>query len=176
MHQRQVSVHVLEPGVFVLQFTQLRQVRNCHARVLAFPFVIGGLTHAVLPACLADLGTQLDLLEDGNDLAFTESGFLHVETPMVGILYSQLAQVSEGASHRHQVCLRKKVQLKKAWTRTPSPIAQAAHRYSYTNDSDRAICVTSNNVSDAAVLLQLLAQVPTEKSRLAVTRDGHYDI
>ncbi len=98
MHQGQVRVHALEPGVFVLQFAQLRQVRDRHARELAFPFVVGRLADAVLPARLADLGTQLDLLEDGNDLAFTESGFLHVETPLVGILYCRLAQVSEGAS------------------------------------------------------------------------------
>jgi hypothetical protein len=52
----------------------------------------------MLPARLADLGAQLDLLEDGNDLAFTESGFLHVGTPLVGILYFQLDQVFKGAS------------------------------------------------------------------------------
>lgn len=98
MHQGQVRVHALEPDVFVLQFAQLRQVRDRHTRELAFPFVIGRLADAVLPARLADLGTQLDLLKDGNDLAFTESGFLHVETPLVEILYSQLDQVSEGAS------------------------------------------------------------------------------
>lgn len=98
LHQRQVRLPALEPSVLVLQFAQLRQVCNRHARVLAFPFVIGRLTHAMLSARLADLGAQLDLLEDGNDLGFTESGFLHVETPLVGILYSQLAQVSEGDS------------------------------------------------------------------------------
>ncbi len=31
-------------------------------------------------------------------MAFTQSGFLHVETPLVGILYCRLAQVFEGAS------------------------------------------------------------------------------
>jgi hypothetical protein len=38
---------------------------------------IGGIT-AVLPARLADFGAQLDLIQDGNDLAFSESGFLHL--------------------------------------------------------------------------------------------------
>lgn len=76
-------------------------MRDRHARELAFPFVIGRLADAVLPARLADLGAQFDLLEDDNDLAFTESGFLHVEeNPLVGILYCRLAQVSEGASTR----------------------------------------------------------------------------
>ena len=31
-------------------------------------------------------------------MAFTESGFLHIETPLVGILYSRLDQVFKGAS------------------------------------------------------------------------------
>ena len=39
----------------------------------------------------------------------------------------------------------------------------------------RAICVTSNNVTDAAVLPQLLNQVPAEEPLLTVTGDGAYD-
>lgn len=39
----------------------------------------------------------------------------------------------------------------------------------------RAICVTSNNLIDAAVLPQLLEQVPAEESLLTVTGDGAYD-
>ena len=105
VHQRQVSVHAFEPSVLILQFTQLRQVRHRHARVLAFPFVVSRLAHAVFPARFTDLGAQLDLLEDGNDLAFTESRFLHVETPLVGILYSHVDQVFEGASQLHQLQL-----------------------------------------------------------------------
>ena len=81
-----------------MQFAQLRQVRHRHARELAFPFVTGRLAHAVLPARFADLGAQLDLLEDGNDLAFTESCFLHVGTSLVGILYRRMDQDFEGAS------------------------------------------------------------------------------
>ncbi len=42
-----------------------------------------------------DLGAQINLLEEVNDRAFTESGFLHAGIPWVGILCSQLAQVSE---------------------------------------------------------------------------------
>lgn len=75
MHQGQVRVPALEPDALVLQFAQLRKVRDRHARELAFPFVIGRLADAVLPARLADLGAQFDLLEDGNDLAFTGSWF-----------------------------------------------------------------------------------------------------
>lgn len=56
------------------------------------------LAHAVLLACLADLGAQLYLLECRNNQAFTESGFLHVGTPLVGILYAWLDQVFEGTS------------------------------------------------------------------------------
>lgn len=39
----------------------------------------------------------------------------------------------------------------------------------------RAICVTSNNVTDAAVLPQLLEQIPAEEPLLTVTGDGAYD-
>ena len=39
----------------------------------------------------------------------------------------------------------------------------------------RAICVTSNNVSDAVMVLHLLAQLPADESLLSVTGDGAYD-
>lgn len=39
----------------------------------------------------------------------------------------------------------------------------------------RAICVTSNNVTDAAVLPQLLEQIPAEELLLTVIGDGAYD-
>lgn len=39
----------------------------------------------------------------------------------------------------------------------------------------RAICVTSNNVPDAAVMPQLLTQVPGDEPLLTVTGDGAYD-
>ena len=98
MHQCQVGNHALEADVFFLQLTQLRQVRDGHARILALPFVAGRIAHAVLSARLANLCAQFDLLEDGNNLTFTESGFLHVETPRLGILYSQIVQLFAGAS------------------------------------------------------------------------------
>lgn len=39
----------------------------------------------------------------------------------------------------------------------------------------RAICVTSNNVSDAAVVPDLLAQVPENEAIASFTGDGAYD-
>lgn len=39
----------------------------------------------------------------------------------------------------------------------------------------RAICVTSNEVSDAAVIAQLLEQVPLNETVLSLTGDGAYD-
>ena len=39
----------------------------------------------------------------------------------------------------------------------------------------RAICVTSNNVSDAAVVPDLLAQVPGDETIVSFTGDGAYD-
>ena len=56
------------------------------------------LADAVLPARLADLGTHLDFLEDADYLRFAESGFLHVETPLLGILYFRMVQAFKGAS------------------------------------------------------------------------------
>ena len=56
------------------------------------------IAHAALAAGLTHLGAKLDLLEDGHNLTFTESGFLHVEIPGVGILYSQMVQVFARAS------------------------------------------------------------------------------
>ena len=77
----------------------LGQMRDRHARELALPLVVGRLAHAMLPACLGDLGAQLDLLEDADYLGFAESGFLHVETPLGWILYFQVAQVFKGTSN-----------------------------------------------------------------------------
>ena len=53
----------------------------------------------MLPASLADLRAKLDLLEDADYLRFTESGFLHLETPSGRILYLRLVQVFEGTSN-----------------------------------------------------------------------------
>lgn len=39
----------------------------------------------------------------------------------------------------------------------------------------RAICVTSNHVSDAAVVPELLVQIPADELLLTVTGDGTYD-
>lgn len=39
----------------------------------------------------------------------------------------------------------------------------------------RAICVTRNEVSDAAVIADLLEQVPPNEALLSVTGDGAYD-
>ena len=39
----------------------------------------------------------------------------------------------------------------------------------------RAICVTSNDVSDAAVVIDLLAQVPGDETIASFTGDGTYD-
>lgn len=79
MHQSHLGVHALEPGVLLLHLAQLRQAGDAHARELALPLVVGRLADAVLAAGLADLGTELNLLEHVHDLAVGESR-LHVET------------------------------------------------------------------------------------------------
>ncbi len=40
---------------------------------------------------LAGLGALFEILQEGNNLAFTESAFLHLRTTLIGIIYSQLA-------------------------------------------------------------------------------------
>ena len=52
---------------------------------------VTALAHTLHSALLACLGAQLDFLEDGYYLAFTESGFLHVETTLVGTPYFYMA-------------------------------------------------------------------------------------
>lgn len=47
---------------------------------------------------LANLGAELDLLEDADYLGFAESGFLYVETPLGWILYFRVVQVFKGTS------------------------------------------------------------------------------
>ena len=84
MHEGQVSVHTLELGVLLLQLTQLRQVRDGHPVELTFPLVSGRLADAMFAAGLADLGTEFDLFQDADDLAFAELRFLNVETPLGG--------------------------------------------------------------------------------------------
>ncbi len=51
-----------------------------------------------------DLRAQFVLFEDGNNLAFTESGFLHVENPFGGVLYFRLEQIFEWASISTKRC------------------------------------------------------------------------
>lgn len=79
-----------------MQLAQLGQVRERHTRELALPFVVGRLADAVLSARLVDTGAEFNLLEDAGYLGFTESGFLHVETPLGWILYFRVVQVFEG--------------------------------------------------------------------------------
>ena len=55
VHQSQVSIHALESAVLVVQFAQLRQVRNRHARVVALSLVMRRLAYTVSAAGLANL-------------------------------------------------------------------------------------------------------------------------
>ncbi|MNV87141.1 hypothetical protein D3C71_1812420 [compost metagenome] len=71
-------------------------MRDRHARELALPLVVGWLADAVLSARLVDLGTEFDLLEDADYLGFTESRFLHVETPLGGFSTSGWFRKSRG--------------------------------------------------------------------------------
>ena len=52
-----------------------------------------------MPGKFDDLGTHLDLLEEGDHLGLAESGFLHVETPAGGIPYLRVTPVFEVTSN-----------------------------------------------------------------------------
>lgn len=54
------------------------------------------LVDAVLSARLVDLGAKFDLLEEADYLGFTQSGFLHVETPLGGFSTSGWFRFSKG--------------------------------------------------------------------------------
>jgi hypothetical protein len=51
---------------------------------------------SLMPCFLHVSPTLLDFLEDVDRLRFAESGFLHVETPLLGIPYLCLVQVFKG--------------------------------------------------------------------------------
>ena len=54
--------------------------------------------------------------------------------------------------------------------------ASAVHAHPRRVASIRAICVTSNNVSDAAVIADLLHQLPKDEVLNSLTGDGAYDM
>lgn len=77
MLETQVRVHLLEARVLVLQLLQTCHVGGLHATVLRFPVVVSRLGNAVFSARVLDLSTALDLLQDSDDLALSETGFAH---------------------------------------------------------------------------------------------------
>ena len=82
---------------FVVENSELNPISPSCLRT-ASSTCVRRLAHAVLPAGLVDLRTKFDFSQDADDLRFTESGFLHVETPGREILYFRVVQVFEGTS------------------------------------------------------------------------------
>lgn len=72
LHEGRVGVHAHELGVLLLQFVQVRKMRDGHAALLVLPLVVGGLADAVLPAGLTDLHSQFDHFQDADNLAFAD--------------------------------------------------------------------------------------------------------
>jgi hypothetical protein len=77
MRQRQLREHLLQPGVLAFEFLQPPQLRDIQAAVLRFPVVERRFANTVLANQLRDLHAGLDLLQNRNDLLFTEPGLLH---------------------------------------------------------------------------------------------------
>jgi hypothetical protein len=72
VHEGKVGIHPFELGVFHLQLSQLRKMRDSHPVELILALLVGGFAEAVLPAGLTDLGSQFDLFQDADDLTFAE--------------------------------------------------------------------------------------------------------
>lgn len=105
MHQGQLGIHLLEPGILGLQVSHMLELGDFHAGVGSLPLVVGGVRDAMLAAGLAHPGAQFDLLEDRHNLLLGELRFLHVELPFREKLYFTLVQISEEASVKLHVAV-----------------------------------------------------------------------
>ena len=76
--QRLVGNDPLQAAIFVLKRSHLRDVADVHTAKLRFPLVERRATNAEFTADIGGLGAGLRLLDRRDDLAFGESGFLHV--------------------------------------------------------------------------------------------------
>ena len=76
--QRLVGNDPLQAAIFVLERSHLRDVADVHTAKLRFPLVESRATNAEFTADIGGLGAGLRLLDRRDDLAFGESGFLHV--------------------------------------------------------------------------------------------------
>jgi hypothetical protein len=76
--QRLVGNNPLQATIFVLKRSHLRDVADVHATKLRFPLVESRATNAEFTTDIGGLGAGLRLLDRRDDLAFGESGFLHV--------------------------------------------------------------------------------------------------
>jgi hypothetical protein len=85
--QRQLRVHLLEPGVLGLELLQAPQLRHIEPPVLRLPLVVSRRTDAVLASNLGHLHAGIGFSKDRDDFLFTESGLLHSSSPW-GKLYS----------------------------------------------------------------------------------------
>lgn len=80
MLEGEVSVHLLQPRMLVLEIFQPSQLRHFQARVLLLPVVIGRLRDLVyLRQVSATFAPGFDLFKDSDDLFFRKLRLLHVE-------------------------------------------------------------------------------------------------
>jgi hypothetical protein len=95
VREGQLGVHLLQLAVLGLELFQSPKLRYVQTAVLRLPVVERRLADAVLSDKLRHLHAGLCLLQDRDDLLFTEPGLLHKSSP-VGKLYSRLVRFGRG--------------------------------------------------------------------------------
>lgn len=98
MRQRQIREHALQPSILSLEFLQSPKLRDIQAAVLRLPVVERRFADTVLANQFCDFHAGFRLLQDRDDLLFTEPGLLHKSFP-VGKLYSPLVLFVRGLQH-----------------------------------------------------------------------------
>jgi len=78
--QSLVSHDLFQPTVFIFQCLQPLQFTDGEPGVLGLTVVVGGITHPVLAAEIADLGSRLSLPEHSDDPLFSVPSTCHVES------------------------------------------------------------------------------------------------
>jgi len=86
MHQAQVGVHLLEPGVFLLQLLETLHVTGFHATIALLPLVERNGGHAKLATNVFHFPARFVGLDRIDDLCFGESRFLHNDSFKVKLL------------------------------------------------------------------------------------------
>src|SRR5690606_15123901 len=91
MHQAQLGVHLLQPGILDLKLLDTLELARAHPAVAGLPLVVGRRADAMFSANILNLLPGLHLIQDTDDLSLGKTGLLHCSK--VGVcLYFRLDQ------------------------------------------------------------------------------------